>query len=353
MHISNSLSPGKYRRLKRLSDSEGRFSMLAVDQRDSLRRMFARQHGVEPSDVTPEQLRQVKRVVTRSVAPMATGLLTDPLYGYPASIDVLPSQVGVLLSGEETGYVKTDEGERRTRLLDDWSPARILRSGADALKLLVYHHPDATPETRRHEQEIVASVGEACAKAGLAFILEVVTYPLADAAEDPVKQARRKPDLVVDAAETFSDPRYQVDVLKLEFPANLKFVEDYRQESFGRGVGVYDRATVKRACERLNQAAGVPWVILSSGVGMDEFVETLKLANDAGASGFLCGRAVWKNIVEYAPDADAMTRFMEETGKPRVERLLEVNQSARAWTSHPAYQEASRTDAPHRREEST
>jgi len=313
--------------------------MLAIDQRGSLRRMFARKDGTDPSDVAPEQLRQVKRVVTRAVAPMASGLLTDPLYGYPASMDLLPASNGVLLSGEETGYVGTSEGERRSRLLEEWSPARMVREGADALKLLIYHHPNASEETCRHEQDIVASVGEACEEAGLPLILEVVTYPLGEAADDAALQARKKPDLVVDAAETFSDPRYQVDVLKLEFPANLKYVEEYQDAAFAEGTAVYDRAAVEQACARLDQAAGVPWVILSSGVGMDEFVETLKFANEAGASGFLCGRAVWKDVVDYAPDEAAMTRFMEEVGKPRVERLLEANTTARAWTEHPAYQD--------------
>lgn len=311
--------------------------MLAVDQRGSLLRMFAQQHGRDPSEVTPEELRQVKRVVTRAVAPMASGLLTDPLYGYPASIDLLPPSVGVLLSGEQTGYVSAGE-ERRSRLLEDWSPRRVVVSGADALKLLIYHHPDASAKTRQHEQEIVESVGEACKEAGLPFILEVVTYAMGEGTQKASIQARRKPDLVVDAAKTFSAPKYQVDVLKLEFPADLKFVDAYQDTSFGMGEVVYDRKTVEKACERLNRAAQMPWVILSSGVGIDEFVETLKFANEAGASGFLCGRAVWKEIVEYAPSEEKMTRFMEEVGKPRVERLLKTNKTARAWTDHPRHE---------------
>ncbi|WP_103029943.1 tagatose 1,6-diphosphate aldolase [Salinibacter altiplanensis] len=339
MQHSTPPSHGKYRRLQRLSDSDGRFSMLAVDQRGSLRRMFGRQHGIDPSEVSPAQLRQVKRIVTRAVAPMASGLLTDPLYGYPASAGLLPPCTGVLLSREQTGYVAAEGQERRSRLLADWAPQRLLASGADALKLLIYHHPDASAETHEHEQDLVASVGAGCEDAGLPFILEVVTYPMGEGAQEAAVQARRRPELVVDAARTFSDPKYQVDVLKLEFPADLKFVADYQDASFGAGEAVYDRRAVEGACERLDQAAAVPWVILSSGVGIDEFVETLRLANEAGASGFLCGRAVWKEIVEHAPDTDEMTRFMEEVGKPRVDRLLTANEGARAWTDHPGHRQ--------------
>ncbi len=161
---------------------------------------------------------------------------------------------------------------------------------------------------------------------------------MGEAARTPAVQARRKPELVADAAKTFSDPAYKVDVLKLEFPANLRFVGAYQDAPFGAGEAVYDRKTVEQACERLDRAAGVPWVILSSGVGIDEFIETLKFANDAGASGFLCGRAVWKDIVRYAPNEREMRHFMAEVGTGRVERLLDANESARAWTDHPKYQ---------------
>lgn len=316
--------------------------MLAVDQRGSLRRMLARRDGSTPDEISDDPLRRIKRVVTEAVAPLATGLLTDPLYGYPASMDVLPPDVGVLLSREVTGYSAATGGERRSRLLDAWDPERALREGADAVKLLVYHHPEASPETRRHQSELVEAVGDACADAQLPFVLEAVTYSLNDGGE--VAFARRKPDLVADAAATFSAPRFQVDVLKLEFPVNLKYAAPYHDAPFGAEATVFESADIEAACQQLDVAAEVPWVILSSGVGMDEFVEALTLANEAGASGFLCGRAVWKEVVEHGPDVDRMRRFMCEQGRARFERLLDANRAARSWKDHPHFRDTVPSD---------
>ncbi len=318
--------------------------MLAVDQRGSLRRMLARQGDTSPDAVSDELLRRIKRVVTEGIAPLTTGLLTDPLYGYPASLDVLPPDIGVLLSREVTGYAVANGQERRARLLDDWGPSRALQEGADAVKLLIYHHPEASSETCRHQEELVEAVGAACAEVQLPFVLEVVTYPLQDSESGKADFLRHKPELVARAATTFSAPRFQVDVLKLEFPAPLKYAASYQEASFGAGTVVYEDSEVEAACHRLDNAAEVPWVILSAGVGIHEFEAGLKLANAAGASGFLCGRAVWKDVVSFAPHLEQMQAFVEEEGRSRFERIREVNETARPWTEHPHFQNEVPTD---------
>ena len=333
---THGLPSGTYRRLQRLADSTGRFSMLAVDQRGSLRRMIGRKTDSDPDTVEPESLRRVKRTVTEAIAPLASGVLTDPLYGYPASVDVLSPDVGVLLANEQTGYTSapTHETERHSRLLDDWGVEQTLRAGADAVKLLIYHHPDASAETIAHQKDIVETVGTACTQNQVPFILEVMTYTLDGSDKKSAAFARRKPDLVVRTVETYSDPEFKVDLLKVEFPASLKYTDEYQEAPFGRGETVYDRAAVEAACNRLDDAASVPWVILSSGVDIEEFVEDLRLANAAGGSGFLCGRAVWKKIIDHYPDRHAMAHYMETEGQSNFQDLLDVNASALPWFEH-------------------
>jgi tagatose 1,6-diphosphate aldolase len=331
------LSLGTFRRLTRLADSTGRFSMLAVDQRGSLRRMIARKTGEEADNVPARPLGQIKRIVTETIAQMASGILTDPLYGYPASIHVIPSDVGVLLANEKTGYVPTHQDERRSRLLDNWSVERTVQSGADAVKLLIYHHPEASTETLDHQKEIVETVGAACVANDVPFILEAVTYAMKGRDKKSAEFARRKPDLVVRTTETYSDPRFNVDLLKLEFPASLEFTKEYQDTPYGSGTIVYDRAAVEETCHRLDQAAQMPWVILSAGVDIDEFIEDLRLTNAAGGSGFLCGRAVWKRIIEHYPDEQGMHQHMDTDGRSNFRKLLEVNSSARPWFEHPRF----------------
>jgi hypothetical protein len=59
------LSPGKWQRLRSLTDEQGRFKMLAIDQRDSLRRALARAIGQEPREVTAADLTKAKAIVTK------------------------------------------------------------------------------------------------------------------------------------------------------------------------------------------------------------------------------------------------------------------------------------------------
>lgn len=329
------LALGKLRRLRRLSDDNGRFAMLAIDQRGSLRRMIkAHTGGTGDAD----DLRRVKRVVTEKVAPLATAVLTDPLFGYPATVEVIPPQVGVLLAVEQTGYEAAAD-ERRSRLLDDHGVSDLLRSGADAIKLLIYHHAEASAATLHHQRALVHTIGAACEDAQLPFLLEVVTYAL-DGEKNTAAFARRKPDLVAEAVAAYADPDCNVDILKVEFPADLKYTEEYQATDYAAGTAVYDRDAVAEACRRVTEAASAPWVLLSAGVDIDEFVENLRLANTAGASGFLCGRAVWKHVMEHFPDNDRMRTYMSVEGRERFERLCRENDTARPWYEHPRFREA-------------
>ncbi len=308
--------------------------MLAIDQRGSLRKMIGARRQTSSKDVTAEEMRRVKRIVTASIGPLATAVLTDPIYGYPAGADGLPPSTGLLLAAEVTGYEAANEQERRSRLLEEWSVEDALRTGADGVKLLVWHHPDASSETHRHQQDVVQALGEQCAASEMPFVLEAVTYALDG--EDPKGEsfARLKPDLVVDAARTYSDPRFQVTLLKLEFPANLKNVEEFQSSSFAADGVVYGLSEVRSACQRLNAAAGVPWVILSAGVDPDEFLENVRLANEAGSSGFLCGRVVWKHVLDAFPDESRMRALSETQGRRHFERIRNANDTAKPWHQH-------------------
>ncbi len=330
------LALGKQRRLRRLSDAEGRFAMLAIDQRGSLRRMIERAAGRPATD---DDLRRVKRAVTEAVASRATAVLTDPLFGYPAAADVLPPHVGVLLAVEKTGYEPAGQAERRTCLLDEHGVGHVLRAGADAAKLLIYHHPEASGATRRHQREIVEAVGAACAEAQLPFVLEIVTYGLA-AEKGTAAYARRKPALVAAAVADYADPACQVDLFKVEFPADLKYVEEHQEAAYAAGEVVCDLDAVRAACRRVDEAASAPWVLLSAGVDIDEFEENLRLANAAGGSGFLCGRAVWKHVLDQFPDPQRMRAYMAAEGCARFERLCAANDAARPWHAHPRFRHA-------------
>jgi len=337
------VSEGKWRRLRSLADGEGRFKMMAIDQRGSLSDAIAKVTNRTADQVSGNELAEAKEVITRVLAPCATAVLTDPIYGYPHSFRSIPPGIGLLLAHEETGYERSGSTgkERKTNLIEGWSVEKAQRAGADAIKLLLYYQPDASEEARRHQQDIVVRLGEECQQAGMPFLLELVAYALEEASTNTDEFARKKPDLVVRSAREFSAPRYRVDVLKLEFPADLKRTREFCGGAFDgqERQAVYQLSEVREFCRQLDAAAGMPWVILSAGVSINEFLAQVELATEAGASGFLCGRAIWKDAVPLYPDVMRMEEWLRSEGAYNFARANAYAHRALPWFDHRRFKE--------------
>lgn len=97
-----------------------------------------------------------------------------------------------------------------------------------------------------------------------------------------------------------------MNVLKAEFPADLRFETD--------------EGGLCAACVALNDASQVPWFLRSAGVTFDEFARQVKIACQAGASGFLGGRAIWEEAM-HLPDARERRRWLATVGAERMRRL--------------------------------
>ncbi len=70
----------------------------------------------------------------------------------------------------------------------------------------------------------------------------------------------------------FSDPRYGVDVLKVEVPVNMNYVEGY-----ATGEAVYTKAQAANFFKEQAEATNLPFIFLSAGVKAELFQETLQL----------------------------------------------------------------------------
>src|SRR5207245_1037852 len=99
---------------------------------------------------------------------------------------------------------------------------------------------------------------------------------------------------------------------------------------------VYSLDDVRGFCETINAAARVPWVILSAGVDIQEFLVSVDLACDAGASGFLCGRAIWKEAVPRFTDEEEMNAFLENEAAINFLKCNAGAERARPLWDHPA-----------------
>ena len=129
----------------------------------------------------------------------------------------------------------------------------------------------------------------------------------------------------------FSNPRYNVDVLKVEVPVNMKFVE-----GFSDGEAVYTEEEAANYFKLQDEATQLPYIYLSAGVSAKLFQDTLKFAHDSGAkfNGVLCGRATWANGVEiFTKEGEkAAIEWLNTVGKKNIEELNEiVKKTATSW----------------------
>ena len=111
-------------------------------------------------------------------------------------------------------------------------------------------------------------VGDECLKAYVPFLLDLLSYAIDESGTDSAEFAARRPDLTIRSAEEFSKPQYGVDILKLEFPADLKWTREFSNGAFDgkERPPAYHLAEVRQYCRQLNDASVAPWVILSAGV---------------------------------------------------------------------------------------
>lgn len=302
----------KLQQLKKLTTPTGVITALAIDQRGALRRMMG-------ESVTVEQMADFKKVVSRVLTPYASAILLDPEVGFPAA-QVRDENCGLLMAYEKTGYDKTVAG-RYPDLIDDVSAYNLKERGADAVKLLLYYDVDEGDLVNNRKKAFVERVGAECQALDLPFFLEIVSY---DAnVSDEKAYAALKPRKVNEAMKVFSDARYGVDVLKVEVPVNMKFVEGYAE-----GDVVYTRAEALKLFKEQAEATNLPFIFLSAGVSAKLFQQTLEFAKEAGSTfnGVLCGRATWANGVAVYQEKgyEASVKWMETEGRRNVDELNEV-----------------------------
>lgn len=323
------ITPGKLAGMKAVADARGVIAAAAMDQRGSLKKALAKESGREITDADMEEF---KGLVTEVLTPHASAILLDPEWGIAPS-KRRAKNAGLLMAYEKTGYDANTPG-RLPDLLDVWSVRRLKEAGADCIKILLYYTPFDPKPINDLKQAWVERIGDECRANDIPFFLEFVGYE-EGADEKGLEYAKRKPDVVIGAMEEFTKNRYGVDVMKVEIPINMKFVEGAAANKTGEVA--YTREEAKRWFLRAAEVSTKPFIYLSAGVSNAEFTESLALAGESGVrfSGVLCGRATWKDgIGVYAKEGAAAFRAWLET--KGVENIKNVNAAlapAKPWFS--------------------
>ncbi len=325
-----SISEGKLKHMKALSDARGVIAAAAMDQRGSLQKSIAAAKGVDPKAVTAEMMEEFKIAVTRVLTPHASAILLDPEFGIPAT-KVRSSNAGLLLAYELSGYDNTQPG-RLPDLLPHVSVKRIKDWGGDAVKILIYYTPfdDAAVNDIKHA--FIERIGAECEFNQIPFFLEFIGYDPKGGDEKGVEFAKIKPEIVKRSMEEFSKPYYNVDVLKVEVPINANYVEGSSVYKGQKAQSMEEAKDLFRACA---EVAKKPFIYLSAGVSNDQFTESLRMAAEAGTdfSGVLCGRATWKEgIPVYAKQgAKALEDWLSGEGVKNINAVNEAIKPAKPW----------------------
>jgi len=285
--------------LRSLSREDGGFAMLALDQRESLRRMFPPVHGAEVGDDT---LREFKREALSVLAPLASAVLLDRPY---AVTDAAPAELGDTALILAADVLVQPPGEPvATTLLDELVTADFIRQvGAKAIKMLVIWREDDSAARREDLVRSFLAVAEA---AGVASLVEGIVRPVDDA-EHWSDHATRH-DAILAAAVELSG--YGGSIYKAEVPGYIPG----------------DLSRVRTQSQTLTGLIAVPWVVLSNGVAQAEFPDAVREAVDGGASGFLAGRAIWADTVRAADPGVAL----RERSADRLRGLSLIVSEARA-----------------------
>ena len=288
--------------LTKLARTSGALAMVAVDQREALRGMFA---AHQSTPVPDSQLTQFKVDVARELSPYASALLVDQEFGIDPIIDqkALKNSCGLIAAADllvgPPGGAATD-----TAVDPDVDAIRMRDIGSVGLKFLVLWRNDESPDVRAR---LVEDFNKLCMISGLPSIIEIIVKPPTDSS----KSFNREEELIVAAKEAAA---WKPDLYKAEVPFH------------GEG----DLSAITKNAERISEAIGSPWVVLSNGVKQPFFNEAVKACAMGGASGFLAGRAVWADIV----GASDIPQALREVSIPRLEQLAEIVDSyAKPWSS--------------------
>jgi len=319
------ITAAKKAAMDRLSTKNGIIEALAIDQRGALKKMI-KALDEEPTD---QHIIDFKTMVSKELTPFASAILLDPEYGIPAA-ESRNQEAGLLLAYEKTGYDASTPG-RLPDLLEDWSVIRLRETGADAVKFLLYYDVDEPQEINHLKHVFIERLGSECLGEDIPFYLELVSYDAKITDVSSSEYAKIKPRKVIEMIKEFSKPQYKVDVLKVEVPVNMNYVEEIGAEN-----AVYSRAEALAYFKQQSEATHLPFIFLSAGVSAQMFQDTLVFAKEAGSTfnGVLCGRATWKDgVAPFIEDGEEAGRnWLRTEGKKHIQQLNEVvERTASSW----------------------
>ncbi|MGL4240827.1 MAG: tagatose 1,6-diphosphate aldolase [Beijerinckiaceae bacterium] len=327
--VVTGLSAGKLWGMRRMADASGRFKMTAVDQRPPIKNPIRDKRGTPEAPY--EDVAGFKLMLVEELQAESSAMLLDPHFALPRGLSILSPTKGMIVTLEDSIF-QENSGGRLSSEIDHWSVEKIKRAGGDAVKVLAWYRPDASPGVRIKQKDFAKRIGDACARYDIPYLFELLVYPLpgeANQTKDYIEMAGKHADHVLESVRAFSGAEYGIDVFKLESPVPAKELT---------AKGGYDTKKVQKLYDEMGKIAGRPWVMLSAGAGMDEFRKVLEHAYAAGASGYLAGRAIWLKPFQHFPDWGKISSGLRKESVPYMRDLNALTDAkALPWHAHSCF----------------
>ncbi len=259
----------KNKHLSKMMDPNGNFKIVAIDHRavyiGQLEKM-----GV--LNANAECMAKSKNKIISQFNDLASAFLLDPahvLYG-ECDEDIIKKH-GLLIGIEGNDYSSTEFNDKY--LTDIIDVKGISQNGGDCVKLFIYYYDDEP--IRKKLIQLVKKVSADCDTYGITFLLEPILAPEYSKLATLEQVALNKK-----MVESFN--HMGVDIFKIIFPSSLS---EYSDDELVTHV------------QSVTENIDVPFILLSSGVSVEQFERQLSIFTKAGGKGFAVGRTLWENCV--------------------------------------------------------
>ena len=302
---------GKLIHIKKLCNDQGHLQMLAIDQRPPIFNLIKEKKKA----YTYKDVVDFKKQISLNISQHSTAILMDPVYSVPSLIPSSKSK-GLIITLEDHNFIEKGKG-RDSKNIKNWTVEKIKRIGGDAVKVLAWYRPDADQKSIKHQKKYIETIGKQCERYDIPFLLELLVYPFKNEigySKDYKEQLDKNQNHVIDSVKEFSKTKYKVDIFKLESPVDSDKLQN----------GKFTKTTEDAFKQLSKVTRNIPWVMLSSGMSKESFLNCLKLAYKNGASGYLAGRTIWLDAFRDYPNYKKITTKLNKESVSYVKKLNEL-----------------------------
>ena len=302
---------GKLIHIKKLCNDQGHLQMLAIDQRPPIFNLIREKKKA----YTYKDVVDFKKQISLNLSQHSTAILMDPVYSVPSLIPSSKSK-GLIVTLEDHNFIEKGKG-RYSKNIKNWTVEKIKRIGGDAVKVLAWYRPDADQKSIKHQKKYIETIGKQCERYDIPFLLELLVYPFKNEigySKDYKEQLDKNQNHVIDSVKEFSKTKYKVDIFKLESPVDSDKLQN----------GKFTKTTEDAFKQLSKVTRNIPWVMLSSGMSKESFLNCLKLAYKNGASGYLAGRTIWLDAFRDYPNYKKITTKLNKESVSYVKKLNEL-----------------------------